>query len=222
MITIRITRGIAAFALVLFSLSAAGDYQVRVKNNSPIYVDVALHTKAFGQTKFDVCDFMQIRTGQSDITTCKSTANNWRRKFLVTTQDVNNTPEWDCILNLNDYNCVNALHRINQIRWVSGKTIQSPSNGGWHGKWVVRNNGLYDITIPRNYCGNMFRPNNDLFASGIGRVTTAEERAKIKETVACMGLNDSGFSDRSPESDRSPVLKPKDMRRVNPNIPRPG
>ena len=62
----------------------------------------------------------------------------------------------------------------------------------------------------------MFRPNNDLFALGMGYVTTAEQRAKIKETLACEGLNDSGFSDRSP------APQPKDMRRVNPNIPRPG
>ena len=215
MLTIRIMGRIAAFALMLFTLSAAGDYKVRVKNNSPMYAVVALHTQAFGQTKFDVCDHLQLTTGKSEITTCKSNANNWRRKFLIKKQDVNNTPEWDCHLNLHESSCA-RLHGVKWISWSSGRTIQSPSNGGWHNKWVVRNNGLYDITIPSNYCGNVFRPNNDLVASGMNPVSTAEQRAAVRETLACLGLNDSGFSDRSP------VPRPKDMRRVNPNIPRPG
>ena len=182
-----------------------------------MYAQVALHTRALGQAKFEVCDHLQLRTGMSEITTCKSTANNWRRQFLIKTRDVYNTPEWDCTLILNNYDCVNALHNVSSIQWSSGRTIQSPSNGGWHNKWVVRNNGLYDLTIPSNYCGSMFRPNNDLNVSGMGWVTTAEQRAKIKETLACVGLNESGFP-----AERSPVPQPKDMRRVTPNAPRPG
>ena len=98
------------------------------------------------------------------------------------------------------------------MTWASGNNVKSPSNGRWHDKWVVRDHGLYDITIPSNYCGSVWRPNNDLTATGRNPVVTAEQRAAVRETLACMGINHSGFPDPIPTPQR------RDIRRIKPKL----
>jgi len=181
---------------------AVADYDVRVTNNSPFYVRIDLQAQAVGQTGFSSCGTAQILSGQNKTESCSSNVDNWKRKFLIVGGDYGQY-EQDCTLNV-DAHC-QTLHRIGQLKWSSGRTmqsraIQSPNNGGWHDKWVVRDQGRYNITIPKDYCGNIFRAKNNLLSYGPGWIDDAQKRSQVTDTMLCMGMQADG-SPSEPSTD---------------------
>ena len=115
-------------------------------------------------------------------------------------EGVSNQYDQDCVLNV-EARCEN-LHGISQLKWSSGRTIQNPNNGGWHDKWVVRDKGRYNITIPNNYCGDVFRAKNNLWSPQTIWVDNAQERSQVSDTLSCMGIQ-SDNSASGPRTDRN-------------------
>lgn len=174
----------------IHSSLARADYDVRVTNKTPYYLQLQLQAKAQGQTKFSSCGDMQISAGTNLTESCPSNVDNWKRKFLIVEEYSPGSRPHDCVLNL-DESCKRKTG-ISQIKWLSGRNVESPKNGGWHDKWVIRDKGRYEITIPKNYCGDIFRTNNDLWTPATIWVDTPQERSQVKDALSCLGLNSDG------------------------------
>jgi hypothetical protein len=60
----------------------------------------------------------------------------------------------------------------------------------------VRDQGRYNITVPKDYCGNIFRAKNNLFGASIpgqsGWVDDAQKRSQVTDTMLCMGMQADG------------------------------
>lgn len=211
--------GVLATAIFAISFPVLADYKVKVTNATPFYVDVQLLAKGVGQANYQECvdtRYFQIFAGQSTTATCPSNADNWRRKFTISEGDYYEYGI-DCILVLSEKRCVD-LHGIKSFKFASGNTVQYPRNGGWFDKWIIRDKGRYSLTIPKNYCGNIFRPNNHLITNR-SLVDTDEERAQIIETLACAGLNRLG--ERVPHEKRMVPKRIKDGPRIKPAMKKP-
>ena len=204
---LKLISGVLITVISIHSNLAVADYDVRVTNNSPFYVQIDLQAKAVGEVGFSSCGTAQILSGQNKTESCSSNVDNWKRKFLIVNGD-SRQYEQDCTLNV-DAHCQNLFfhestgikHGISQLKWSSGRTmqsraIQSPNNGGWHDKWVVRDQGRYNITVPKDYCGNIFRAKNNLFGASIpgqsGWVDDAQKRSQVTDTMLCMGMQADG------------------------------
>lgn len=196
---LQVISGILITAISIHSNLAIADYDVMVTNNSPYYVQIGVEAQAVGQTSFGYCDTLQIKSGRNKTASCPSTAQNWKRRFLVEGEKGTQYDQ-DCVLNV-EARCEN-LHGIGQLKWSSGRTIQNPNNGGWHDKWVVRDKGRYNITIPNNYCGDVFRGNNNLWSPQTRWVDSTQERSQVSDTLSCMGIQ-SGNAASEASTDRN-------------------